>query len=103
MSKQQLLPRTSRPEADLPSPLRARRNILESIHNLLDELTTTPNPDFFWHDLEKRLRALPLATADFALFLNRLRNARSYVDSGEPGAARFELAQFLGALARELA
>jgi hypothetical protein len=37
------------------------------------------------------LQALPLDTTEFALAVNRLANARHYLESGEYGAARFEL------------
>jgi hypothetical protein len=37
------------------------------------------------------LEALPLDTTDFGLAVNRLANARHYLESGECGAARYEL------------
>jgi hypothetical protein len=37
------------------------------------------------------LEALPLTTAEFATARNRLENARSYLEAGERGAARYEL------------
>ena len=37
------------------------------------------------------LQALPLDSAEFGLAINRLANARHYLESGEYGAARFEL------------
>jgi hypothetical protein len=41
--------------------------------------------------LRHLLNALPLNTAEFALALNRLANASHYLESGEGGAARYEL------------
>jgi hypothetical protein len=37
------------------------------------------------------LAALPLATAEFAVALARLNNARTYLQEDEPGAATYEL------------
>src|SRR5262249_8992145 len=41
--------------------------------------------------LRRLLEALPLDTAEFALAVNRLTNARHYLQVGEHGAARYEL------------
>jgi hypothetical protein len=41
------------------------------------------------------LEALPLTSADFCAAVNRLGNAQRYLQSGERGAARFELRQLL--------
>jgi hypothetical protein len=46
------------------------------------------------------LKALPLDTTEFALAVNRLVNARRYLESGEHGAARFELRLLRRSLAR---
>jgi hypothetical protein len=41
---------------------------------------------------------LPLTRADFSTAVNRLASARSYLRSGEPGAARFELRLLLASM-----
>jgi hypothetical protein len=41
--------------------------------------------------LRRLLEALPFDTTDFGLASNRLANARHYLESGEYGAARYEL------------
>ncbi len=51
-----------------------------------------------WDELKTLLEALPLATATFALAARRLGNARRYIESGELGAAKFELRMMLGGL-----
>jgi hypothetical protein len=44
------------------------------------------------------LEALPLTTAEFGLAVNRLANARHYLESSEPGATRYELGLLLRSL-----
>jgi hypothetical protein len=41
--------------------------------------------------LRPLLEALPLDTTEFGLAVNRLKNAQHYMETGEHGAARFEL------------
>jgi hypothetical protein len=41
--------------------------------------------------LRRLLEALPLDSTEFALAVNRLANARHYLEIGEYGAARYEL------------
>jgi hypothetical protein len=43
-----------------------------------------------FHEAHEALEALPLTTAEFATARNRLNNARSYLEAGEPGAALYE-------------
>jgi hypothetical protein len=51
-------------------------------------------------EIHRLLEALPLGTAEFGLAVNRISNAQSYLRSGEPGAARFELRLLRGSLER---
>ncbi len=46
--------------------------------------------------IAQMLSSLPLATDVYGLAENRLANARRYLDSGEFGAARYELRLLLG-------
>jgi hypothetical protein len=41
--------------------------------------------------IRRLLEALPLASAEFSVAVNRLANARHYLRDGEYGAARYEL------------
>ena len=42
------------------------------------------------------LASLPLATVDFSVASSHVKNALTYFQQGEPGAARFELHLILG-------
>ena len=55
-----------------------------------------PVADF--KQIRQMLEALPLASAEFGLAVNRLTNAQRYLHSGEYGAARYELRLLLGSL-----
>jgi len=55
-----------------------------------------PVADF--EQIRQLLEALPLASAEFGLAVNRLTNARHYLHSGEYGAARYELHLLLRSL-----
>jgi hypothetical protein len=74
-------------------------SILESLCVLLraadDRLRTQPARDgdtvVNFEQIRQALEALPLASAEFGLAVKRLVNARHYLQSGEYGAARFEL------------
>jgi hypothetical protein len=60
----------------------------------LDELQgrSGDEPSIAWFErLRLLLEALPLDTAQFGLALNRLANAHHYLESGEWGAAWYEL------------
>ncbi len=55
-----------------------------------------PIADF--EQIRQMLEALPLASAEFSLAVNRLTNAQKYLRSGEYGAARYELHLLLRSL-----
>lgn len=60
----------------------------------------------YFHDLnaaELLLQTLPLATEPFGIAMNRLRNARRYLECREIGASRFELRLLASTLKRALA
>jgi hypothetical protein len=62
--------------------------------NRLDELQRRSGDELsiaWFERLRLLLHALPLDTAEFGLALNRLANARHYLESAECGAARYEM------------
>jgi hypothetical protein len=72
---------------------------LEQIHShatacvdtLSEQIASDTPPAESWDVTRKALEALPLATEEAAVMRNRLANARSYLEAGERGAARYEL------------
>jgi hypothetical protein len=48
--------------------------------------------------VRRLLEALPLATGEFGLAVNRLANAQRYLNAGEHGAAQYELRLLLRSL-----
>jgi hypothetical protein len=69
--------------------------IRDHVHMCLDELIeqvfSSGCPPAEFHEASEALEALPLTTVEIATARNRLENARSYLDAGERGAARYEL------------
>lgn len=55
------------------------------------------------HAAELLLQTLPLASEPFGVAMNRIRNAHRYLESSEPGAARYELRLLGGGLRSALA
>ena len=53
-----------------------------------------------WDRARQMLDALPLATGEYGVCLLNLRNARSYFEDGEIGAACYEVRLLLGRLIR---
>ena len=49
-------------------------------------------------NLRTLIESLPLASGDFGVAMNRLRNAQRYLRSDEIGAARYELRLLFGCL-----
>jgi hypothetical protein len=72
---------------------------LEQLHShaiacldtLREQIASDTPPAEGWDVTRKALEALPLATAEAAVMRHRLANARSYLEAGERGAARYEL------------
>jgi hypothetical protein len=56
------------------------------------------NPASDFDQIRQLLEALPLASAEFCLAVNRLTNAQNYLHSGEYGTARYELRLLLRSL-----
>ena len=67
------------------------RDLLCEVLDQLQGRSSDEPPTAWLERLRLLLDALPLATAEFGLALNRLANARHYLESGECGAARYEL------------
>ena len=72
-------------------------NLVRLIRSL--ESGDDPSDDF--PEVRQLLESLPMATGEFGLATNRLKNARRYLQSREPGGARWELAALLDSLRRE--
>ena len=72
-------------------------NILETYHSVSRHLAdllssnTVDKPHEILIRIESILHSLPLATDEYGLAQNRLRNARRYFQACEIGAARYEL------------
>jgi hypothetical protein len=68
----------------------------------LDEMLGQPSghnmPLACFGRLRVLLEALPLDSTEFGLAVNRLANARCYLESGEYGGARYELRLLLRSL-----
>ena len=51
-------------------------------------------------DAARLLEALPMGSSEFAVASNRLSNARRYLDSGERGAAHYEIQLLMRSMPR---
>ena len=65
--------------------------LCEGLDELLGRLSGRTVPVACFEQLRLLLEALPLDSTEFGLAVNRLANARHYLESGEYGAARYEL------------
>jgi hypothetical protein len=65
--------------------------LCEGLDELFEQLSDLKARIGCFDQLHSLLEALPLDTTQFGLAVNRLANARHYVESGEYGAARYEL------------
>jgi hypothetical protein len=68
-----------------------RASLRAGIDDLLGHPFDHESPLICTGRLRVFLEALPLDTAEFGLAVNRLKNAQDYIETGEHGAARFEL------------
>ena len=70
----------------------SRRTLLwEGLDEELGQPLGHKTPLACFERLRLLLEALPLDSTEFALAVNRLTNARHYLETGEHGAARYEL------------
>ncbi len=65
---------------------------------LIRRLESGDDPSDDFPEIHQLLKSLPMATGEFGLANNRLKNARRYLQSREPGGARWELAALLDSL-----
>jgi hypothetical protein len=75
-----------------------RVQLCRTLEYLLTQAASDGDPDAGFEQARQVLEALPLATAEFSVARNRLANGRRYLQSGECGAARFELRLLLQSL-----
>jgi hypothetical protein len=68
-----------------------RAHLVTFLTQLIEQVFSARCPTAEFREAHKVLEALPLTTAEFATARNRLNNARTYLESGERGAALFEL------------
>ena len=76
----------------------AREDLLESVSRLQQ---ITGNPRVFQMLIPQAFRlleSLPLATSEYELAHRRLENAQRYINSKEPGAAKYELRMLAASL-----
>ncbi len=83
--------------------------VLDAYHTVSQRLevllngNSAGNPHEVLIDIESFLGSLPLATDEYGLAQNRIRNARRYYLAREVGAARYELRLLLCSLRRRFA
>lgn len=94
-------PRVSPPhrEATSSAVALARKALDRGIEKLMRHAAAESVSPDQWDELETLVESLPLPTAEFALAMKHLYNAKEYVSAGEVGAAKFELKMMLGGLA----
>jgi len=80
--------------------IESHRERLTGIVRELIEPTAFGDTNGQCHRAMDTLGALPLATEPYNLATNRLKNARYYPETGEFGAAQFELRQLLSSIDR---
>jgi hypothetical protein len=68
-----------------------RRAVLRHLHHLIVRIWGGMADATDFRLVRAKLASLPLATAEFAVALARLDNARNYLLDDEPGAAAYEL------------
>lgn len=78
-----------------------RDHARQCVSNLLREAEMENSVDGKFEQSRFALECMPLSTGEFALAMNRLKNAEMYLQSGEPGAARYELRMLLRSLTNE--
>ena len=69
----------------------ARGSLTELTSKLLSRPQATEGADQAFDEARLVLESLPLTTEEFATAINRLENARRYLQAGEHGAASSEL------------
>jgi hypothetical protein len=80
---------TQQPYVSITDSLRL--SLCQALDDLLAQALSDEHPIAGIEQIGRMLEALPLGNAEFSLAVNRLANAQHYLQSGEPGAARYEL------------
>jgi hypothetical protein len=62
-----------------------------ALDGLLEQVFPGGRSDTGFEEVRRLLEAVPLASGEFGVAVNRLENARRYLHAGEHGAARYEL------------
>jgi hypothetical protein len=68
-----------------------RISLCQVLDNLLDRVGRASSAVSGFEQTRQLLEVLPLSSAEFSLAVHRLANAQRYLQSGERGAARYEL------------
>jgi hypothetical protein len=92
------VPSTSHATSTIDFLQRNGRVLMRNLERLLQREQTIDSRLDELHLVESMLESLPLASDQFEVYRNRVRNARRYVLAREPGAARFELQLLAGSL-----
>jgi hypothetical protein len=85
-------------ESDPLATSSVRTQLSDRIRTLLHHARTGACADVDFTDARRVLECLPLTQAQFATATNRLANAHTYLQTGERGAALFELRLLLRSL-----
>ena len=83
------------------TPDTIRKELRQTIEQLLRGLRRDFNVLDDLQEVRDLLDSLPLATGEYGIASNRLRNAHGYLVSQERGAARYELRLLAGSLCCE--
>ena len=81
-----------------PSIDECKELVIGRLRSLMRRLTDARHVGDELDILRAMIMSLPMASDDFCLAINRLRNAQRYLSSNETGAARYELRLLLGGL-----
>ncbi len=79
-----------------------RKYLCENLHSLIVHFDKNSGPERLL-ETQVMLETIPLSTSEFDLATRRVVNARRYVQSGELGAAKYEMRMLLGMLDEECA
>lgn len=72
-------------------PGEVRNLLVQCLSSLINEGTEADLWEWQLTEAAMLFESLPLGTSEFGLAMNRLNNARRYLESNERGAARYEL------------
>jgi hypothetical protein len=78
------------------------QQVVTNLVRLIRKLESGGDPSGDLPQVHQLLEVLPMATGEFGLAINRLKNANRYLQSCERGAARWELALLLDGLRKEI-